>query len=171
MAQQIPIDPEAVFGTADEGGVIALTPDLAYRRVGIVNVVLAGGASGPAVLIDAGLPGIAPVIRQAVAARFGDRKPDAVILTHGHIDHVGALESVLQEWDIPVYAHPLELPYLNGTASYPPPDTHVGGGAMSAMAGLFPRRPIDVTRWLRPLPEDGSLPSMPGWRWLHTPGH
>src|SRR5262249_21501064 len=24
---------------------------------------------------------------------------------------------------------------------------------------------------VRPLPADGSVPGMPGWRWLHTPGH
>ncbi|WP_347404075.1 hypothetical protein [Mesorhizobium sp. WSM4976] len=27
----------------------------------------------------------------------------------------------LQDLDVPVYAHPLEHPYLDGTASYPPP--------------------------------------------------
>ena len=24
---------------------------------------------------------------------------------------------------------------------------------------------------LKSLPEDGSVPGMPGWRWIHTPGH
>src|ERR671919_701782 len=24
---------------------------------------------------------------------------------------------------------------------------------------------------IRPLPVDGSIPAMPGWRWIHTPGH
>ena len=42
---------------------------------------------------------------------------------------------------------------------------------MSLLAPLFPRRPIDVSRWLQRLPEDGSVPQMPGWRWIHTPGH
>ncbi|HEX8418104.1 MAG TPA: MBL fold metallo-hydrolase, partial [Methylobacterium sp.] len=36
---------------------------------------------------------------------------------------------------------------------------------------LFPRAPVDVTRHLRSLPEDGSVPPLPGWRWLHVPGH
>jgi glyoxylase-like metal-dependent hydrolase (beta-lactamase superfamily II) len=30
---------------------------------------------------------------------------------------------------------------------------------------------VNVSRWLRTLPADGSVPEMPGWRWLHTPGH
>ena len=42
---------------------------------------------------------------------------------------------------------------------------------MPLLAPLFPRRPIDVSRWLQRLPEDGSVPQMPGWRWIHTPGH
>ncbi len=42
---------------------------------------------------------------------------------------------------------------------------------MPLLAPLFPRRPIDVSRWLQRLPEDGSVPQMHGWRWIHTPGH
>ncbi len=172
MAQQIPVDPAAVFGDAEEGNVIGLLPDLAYRRLGMVNVVLAGEPTAPAVLIDAGLPGTAPLIRHAWESRFGQgSKPAAIVLTHGHIDHVGALETLLEAWQIPVYAHPDEIPYLDGSAAYPPPDTHVGGGIMSRLAGLFPRQPIDVRRWLQALPADGSVPLLPGWRWLHTPGH
>jgi hypothetical protein len=38
----------------------------------------------------------------------------------------------------PCNAHPLELPYLSGRASYPPGDPSVGGGLMAAMARLFP---------------------------------
>ena len=42
---------------------------------------------------------------------------------------------------------------------------------MPLLVTLFPRRPIDVSRWLQRLPEDGGVPQMPGWRWIHTPGH
>ena len=42
---------------------------------------------------------------------------------------------------------------------------------MPLLAPLFPRGPIDVSHWLQPLPSDGSLPHLPGWRWIHTPGH
>lgn len=65
---------------------------------------------------------------------------------------------------------PWELPYLNGTQSYPP-DAMAGGGLMSLMAPLYPRGPIDVSQWLKVLPANGDVPGMPGWRWLHTPGH
>ena len=61
-------------------------------------------------------------------------RPAAILLTHGHFDHVGALKTLAEEWDVPVYAHTLELPYLTGRSSYPPPDPSVGGGAMAAMS-------------------------------------
>jgi glyoxylase-like metal-dependent hydrolase (beta-lactamase superfamily II) len=36
---------------------------------------------------------------------------------------------------------------------------------------MFPRKPVDVGRRLRPLAEDGTVQPLPGWRWIHTPGH
>lgn len=42
---------------------------------------------------------------------------------------------------------------------------------MPLLSPLFPRGPIDVSRWLQVLPVDGSVPGMPAWRWVHTPGH
>ena len=42
---------------------------------------------------------------------------------------------------------------------------------MAALSRLYPRGPIDVGDWLHTLPADGAVPGMPGWRWIHTPGH
>lgn len=152
-----------------------LAADLAYRQVAIVNVMFFGPSScgdGGWVLIDAGIPGSAPDIRSAARARFGGSgRPSAIVLTHGHFDHVGSLETLAAEWDVPIYAHVHEHPYLNGTRSYPPADPSVGGGLMALLSPLFPTSPVDVSERLRALPADGSVPGMPGWRWLHTPGH
>lgn len=152
-----------------------VTPDLAYKRLAIVNVAffgLPGSGNGEWVLIDAGIPGSASAILRAAEARFGEgARPAAIILTHGHFDHVSGLETLLEKWKVPIYAHELELPYLDGRAAYPPPDPKTGGGLMSRLSPLYPRGPIDVKPWLRSLPRDGSVPEMPGWRWLHTPGH
>jgi glyoxylase-like metal-dependent hydrolase (beta-lactamase superfamily II) len=92
-------------------------------------------------------------------------------LTHGHFDHVGALASLARDWNVPIYAHPLEHPFLNGTRAYPRPDPTAGGGVMSLLAPLYPRGPIDVSPWLQALPPDGTVPGLPGWQWIHTPGH
>ncbi len=176
MSSQIPLDPG---GRADEAApddpTREVAPDLAYRRLGIVNVAFYGprraGDRGW-VLIDAGIMGTTGLITSAAAERFGEgSRPAAIIMTHGHFDHVGALEELASRWEVPVYAHELEHPYLNGTASYPPPDPSVGGGLMARLSSLYPRGPVNVAPWLRALPPDDSVPAMPGWRWLHTPGH
>ncbi len=180
MSQQIPVDPRSIVEHAEAeapsgGGVHAILPDLGYRRLGIVNVVFVGppGAGDRGwVLIDAGLPGTKGLIQRAAAARFGEgSRPAAIVMTHGHFDHVGALEALAAAWDAPVYAHALERPYLEGSASYPPADPTVGGGMMALLSPLYPTRPVDVGPRLRTLPPDGSVPAMPGWRWIHAPGH
>src|SRR4051794_9221651 len=155
------------------GSLYEVAPDIAGLRQLIVNVYFIGDpGSGEWTLVDAGLGGSAePIIREA-ARRFGpDAKPRNILLTHGHFDHVGALKTLARKWGVDVFAHSLELPYLTGRSSYPPPDPTVGGGAMAWSAMLYPKRPIDLSGFVRPLPHDGSVPGLPEWRWLHTPGH
>jgi glyoxylase-like metal-dependent hydrolase (beta-lactamase superfamily II) len=124
------------------------------------------------VLIDTGLPTSRNMIIETAEARFGhNTRPSAIVMTHAHFDHARSLEALAEQWDVPVYAHPLEFPYLNGLASYPPADAFVGGGAMALLSPLFPRAPVDVSRRLKILPPDQNVPPMPGWKWLHTPGH
>jgi glyoxylase-like metal-dependent hydrolase (beta-lactamase superfamily II) len=152
-----------------------VAPELSYLLDRIVNVVFVGtpGAGDREwVLVDTGMPGSAGKIKSAAAKLFGkDSRPAAIVLTHGHFDHIGAVDKLSREWDAPVYADELELPYLTGRSAYPPPDPLVGGGAMAALSFLYPRGPIDLGERVRALPADGSVPGAPGWRWIPTPGH
>ena len=86
-------------------------------RLGIlfVNVFALGEPGRPWLLVDAGLARSAGFIRRAVARRFGaGARPEGILLTHGHFDHVGAARDLAEGWDVPFYAHPLETPYLTG---------------------------------------------------------
>ncbi|HUQ80149.1 MAG TPA: MBL fold metallo-hydrolase [Gemmatimonadaceae bacterium] len=152
-----------------------IAPGLAYLRDRIVNVAFIASMDGrddPWLLVDAGLAGSASRIIQAAEALFGSNSaPAAIVLTHGHFDHVGSLRELVRHWQVPVYAHELELPYLTGRSSYPPPDPAVGGGGMALMSRFFPRKPIDLGDAVQALPADGTVPAVDGWRWIHTPGH
>jgi len=175
MDKQVPVDQSARADEREQDGVREIMADLAYQRLAIANVAYygrVGAGDGQWVLIDAGVMGTAGPIAGAADHRFGTAaRPAAIVLTHGHFDHVGALRELAERWDAPIYAHVLELPYLDGHASYPPPDPSVGGGMMATLSRFYPRGPIDVRPWLRTLPADGAVPGMPGWRWIHTPGH
>lgn len=132
---------------------------------------LPGGPDGSWVLIDAGTSGCTNRIIEDATERFGDSHPACIIVTHGHFDHVGSLRDLVDHWDVPVYAHLDEFPFLNGSASYPPAHPDAGGGMMTLLSPLYPRGPIDIGESLRPLPDDGTVPGMPGWQWVATPGH
>ncbi|MEK5067487.1 MBL fold metallo-hydrolase [Sporosarcina sp. FSL K6-1508] len=160
--------------SVNSGEGVEITPDLYCFTIQIVNVCFYGKAGRGAdwVLIDAGMPKSATAIKGAAVERFGESNPPkAIILTHAHFDHIGAIIDLLEEWDVPVYAHQLELPYLTGEKDYPKPDGTVEGGLVAKMSPLFPNEGIDIRPHIQELPLDGSIPMMPGWEWIHTPGH
>ncbi|HLR52211.1 MAG TPA: MBL fold metallo-hydrolase [Candidatus Avamphibacillus sp.] len=150
-----------------------VTSDVYYYTDQIANFTFVGDPSSENwVLIDAGLPEGAGSIRTAIVERFGEKsKPKAIILTHGHFDHVGGLVDLIEDWNVPVYAHELEFPYLTGEKSYPEPDVTVEGGMLAKISAIYPNEPINIVPYLKPLPKDGSVPEMPDWKWIHTPGH
>jgi glyoxylase-like metal-dependent hydrolase (beta-lactamase superfamily II) len=148
-----------------------VAPDVVRLRHLFVNLYLVGTPERW-VLVDAGLKGAADDIVGLARERFGgDARPEAIVLTHGHFDHVGALPGLFDHWDVPVYAHARELPHLTGAEDYPPPDPTVGKGAMALLSFAYPHGAIDLGRRVQPLPQDGLVPGLHGWRWLHTPGH
>lgn len=150
-----------------------VTADVAYYTNQIVNLVMIGHKEGPWVLVDAGMPHSSDEIIIEAEERFGPGKgPQAIILTHGHFDHVGSIVELIRYWQVPVvYAHPLEFPYLKGAQAYPDPDTTVTGGMLAKISSIYPHQPIDIKEVLQALPADGQVPGLPEWQWIFVPGH
>ncbi len=69
--------------------------------------ILSDGAR--CLIIDPGADGES-VVR---AVEDGKLEPVAVVLTHGHYDHIGAAESVASHFEILIYAHPAEFEVLS----------------------------------------------------------
>ena len=84
--------------------------------------------------------------------------PEAILLTHGHFDHIWGVEKLLELYDIPVYMHPADSDVRALLISAFP-----GSENMSFLHHEFPSLPV----------EDGQILSLSGVEWhvLHTPGH
>lgn len=135
------------------------------------NVYFIGEPGGPWIVVDSGLPGHFEAIKAVAEERFGrDARPEAIVLTHAHIDQYGSALALAAYWDVPIYAHRFELPYLTGRASMPPPDPTVGG-VFAFVTRFLPPSETDLGRFVQALPEDHSIPGVLGWSWVHTPGH
>ena len=147
-----------------------IAPDVGWLPISFVNVYFVGRPGGSWLLVDAGLPGRANQIIEAAEARFGAGiAPEAIVLTHGHFDHAGSALRLAEYWNVPIYAHRLEMPYLIGKCDYPPPDPTIGG-AFAFLSRFMPHGTRNLTGRIREL-QMNEVPGAPGWEWLATPGH
>ncbi|MEK4028816.1 MULTISPECIES: MBL fold metallo-hydrolase [Bacillaceae] len=85
-------------------------------------------------------------------------KPLAILLTHAHFDHIGAVEQVRKAFDIPVYLHKEEAEWLTN------PDLN---GSARFQLGKVSGQPADHL-----LTDEKSLTVGPfSFQLFHTPGH
>lgn len=84
-------------------------------------------------------------------------KPVAVLTTHAHLDHIGAVEPFRQRYGIPYFLHEEDLFLLEGAADH------------ALMFGVTPPKIPSVDRSL----EDVDMLELAGLsiQTLHTPGH
>ncbi|MCH6472287.1 MBL fold metallo-hydrolase [Sinomonas terrae] len=134
---------------------------------------------GGVTLVDAGLPSMWPMLAELLESV--NRTPDeirALVLTHGHFDHVGFALRAHREWGTPVLVHREDARLAAHPYRYRPqrnrflyPFTHPGSlpklGRMAA-AGALAVRGISDTR---PLGPGGALPVPGSPTVIHTPGH
>ncbi|MBV8902434.1 MAG: MBL fold metallo-hydrolase [Acidobacteriia bacterium] len=147
-----------------------IAPGVAIIPTIISNAYLAGSESSW-VLIDCCTPGNESRIRRAAERRFGSgSRPRAIILTHGHFDHAGSALALADNWNVPVYAHELEIPYLTGQATYPPFDFS-SPGFFTRIARFFPTSTINLGARVQALDPKQPTPGLPGWEVIETRGH
>jgi len=150
-----------------------IASDIMILNFTIVNACLVSNPEASTwVLVDTGLDNSESFILQTVEERFGKGScPQCIILTHGHFDHVGSVQKLSRLWDVPVYIHELEMPYITGKRDYPVGDPTVDEGLVAKMSPTFPHTSIDISINAVALPSDGNVPGLPHWKWIHTPGH
>lgn len=83
-------------------------------------------------------------------------KPEAILLTHGHFDHILAADSLRRRWNVPIYAMEDERALLADPAK----NLSQAWGSVCS---------IEADHWLR----DNEELELAGFaiRVLHTPGH
>lgn len=140
-------EPHALFG--DHELTMVVTDPPYYENCYLVRHV----PTGQVVIVDPG--SAAEKIADEVRAAGGT--PVAVLLTHGHPDHIGAVRSMQKTFDIPCRAHQAEKMVIDGAAR---------------MAVALAGQRMDPPE--KPDYFDGE-PAMPfgagSIRVIHTPGH
>ncbi|WP_328774559.1 MBL fold metallo-hydrolase [Deinococcus aquaedulcis] len=114
---------------------------------------------GGRLMVDSGALPYTPVFARLLRT-FA---PDAVLLTHAHVDHAGGA-FVAARAGVPLLAHPLEHPALTGQVHdlpYPARRPELG----PLISRLHPKVPAQALR--AALPGQDLL----GWEVVHLPGH
>lgn len=135
--------------------------------MGVCHVLV--GEKGEAVLLDAGLIGEQWQIRWRLRRLgLGPKNVKAILLTHGHLDHVGNLAWAKAWTGAPVLAHPLEQEHIDG--AYPYSGVAVWCGRLERAGrrwlGVGAAVKIDET-----IGDGDELPFFGGLRVVHLPGH
>ena len=120
-------------------------------EIGANCYIVENTALGECVLADPGAEA------ERIIRRVGKRMPKAVLLTHGHFDHIGAADEVCAHFGVPLYVHEDDASKLTDAA-----------GNVSALFGS------PMTVHTKPeLLHDGDVLDAAGMHIevLHTPGH
>lgn len=145
---------------------------LGDRMVGVYMVEEAGSVT----VVDAGVPGYFDELPRELAA-MGRSLEDvaAVVLTHGHSDHIGFAEQLRSERGVPVSVHELDAALARGEVDNP--SAGMGARKLGSVLGFLLWSARRGALRLKTLVEvstfgDGATLDLPGaLRVIRTPGH
>jgi glyoxylase-like metal-dependent hydrolase (beta-lactamase superfamily II) len=122
-----------------------------------------------AVLIDTGLIGEPwQICRRLRRLGLAPENVKAILLTHGHLDHVGNLAWAKAWSGAAIYAHPLEQAHINGTYPYSGLTRWCDRLEQAGRFVLRVGRPVAIDV---PINDGDELPFWGGLRVVHLPGH
>ncbi|MDP5227015.1 MULTISPECIES: MBL fold metallo-hydrolase [Arthrobacter] len=156
------------------------TPGVFLVRGASANWVIIKDADGPAfTLIDSGYPGDFPLLLESFA-RLGLKPSDctALLVTHGHVDHIGGAARLSAEYGVPVWCHEAEEANLVGPRREQVTFGQVLGQLVRRKVRNWLRMVISLDA-LKPLSvtpartfSDGDVLDVPGRPTvIHCPGH
>ena len=120
------------------------------------------------VLIDTGMLGeVRLVFRQLKKLGLSMDSVEAILLTHGHLDHAGNLHRFKELTSATVYGHLEEQAHLDGAYPYEGVN-RVCGWLESVGRFLIRYKRADIDIYIE---EEQSLPFWGGLRVVHLPGH
>jgi Cft2 family RNA processing exonuclease len=132
---------------------LKVTPLGGLGEVGMNAMVLEH--AGERVLVDCGVRfprpdqlGIDVVVPDFTSLRDEPDRLKAVVLTHAHEDHLGALSFLLREWPVPVYGTPFTLALARHRleeAGLSADLRQIGPGEAFAVGDSFSIEPVQVT--------------------------
>ena len=119
------------------------------------NIFLLRGSSN--VLIDTGTGIASQVVSDRIRSLVGDGRLDAVLLTHCHVDHIGGLSQIIEEFGSTAYALPPDSDPIRTADSTYTLDLHFGLSLDPVdVVDLYPGEVIDIEQHrLRVIPAPG----------------
>jgi glyoxylase-like metal-dependent hydrolase (beta-lactamase superfamily II) len=145
------------------------TPPGLYAIRGVMGMCHILVEQGEAVLLDTGLVGEPPAIRAKLRRLgLGPQSVKAILLTHGHLDHVGNLAWAKAWTQAPIYAHPLEQAHIDGTHPYTGITIWCDRLERTGRLLLGAGRPVSIDMAIA---DGDELPFWGGLQVVHLPGH